>query len=144
MDGNFAAPLRPNPNAVMPKTDSQSDQLRAKAKRFRDRAAGFRHTLARDDLTRGHREELETMVLNLEGAARQLEAMAGGAVFEAEGSAAEEIRKLRGGGNITPERAALIRNARNVRNARVASQVLNAVARGGPAPGAVPPRKRGA
>jgi hypothetical protein len=122
----------------MPKTETKSDQLRAKAKRFRDRAAGFRHTLARDDLARGHREELETMVLNLEGAARQLEAMAGGATIETAGSAAEEIRKLRAGGELTPERATLIRNARNVRNARVASQLLNAAARGGR------PGKRGA
>jgi hypothetical protein len=127
----------------MPKSDPKSDQLRAKAKRFRDRAAGFRHTLARDDVPRNQREELETMVLNLEGAARQLEAMAGGAPVEAAGSAAEEIRKLRAGGDLTPERAALIRNARSVRNARVASQLLNAAARGGPAP-APPPRKRGA
>jgi hypothetical protein len=127
----------------MPKPDPQSDQLLAKAKRFRDRAAGFRHTLARDDLARGHREELETMVLNLEGAARQLEAMAGGAPVETSGSAAEEIRKLRAGGAITPERATLIRNARNVRNARVASQLLNAAARGGAKPGGGP-RKRGA
>jgi hypothetical protein len=122
----------------MTKTETKSDQLRAKAKRFRDRAAGFRHTLARDDLARGHREELETMVLNLEGAARQLEAMAGGATIETAGSAAEEIRKLRAGGELTPERATLIRNARNVRNARVASQLLNAAARGGR------PGKRGA
>jgi uncharacterized protein (DUF1778 family) len=127
----------------MPKSDPKSDQLLAKAKRFRDRAAGFRHTLARDDVPRNPREKLETMVLNLEGAARQLEAMAGGAVFEAEGSAAEEIRKLRGGAPLTPERAALIRNARNVRNARVASQVLNAAARGGASPPPKPPRKRG-
>lgn len=127
----------------MPKPDAKSDQLLAKAKRFRDRAAGFRHTLARDDLSRNHREELETMVLNLEGAARQLEAMAGGAPIEAAGSAAEEIRKLRAGGDITPERAALIRNARNVRNARVASQVLNAAARGAGPAAPVSGRKRG-
>jgi hypothetical protein len=128
----------------MPKIDPNSEQLLAKAKRFRDRAAGFRHTLARDDLARKHREELEQMVLNLEGAARQLEAMAGGAPVEASDlTAAEEIRRLRAGHDIPPERAALIRNARSVRNARVASQVLNAAARAVAKPGAGP-RKRGA
>jgi hypothetical protein len=130
----------------MPKPDPKSDQLLAKAKRFRDRAAGFRHTLLRDDLARGHREELETMVLNLEGAARQLAAMANGAPIEAAGSAADEIRKLRAGGTIDPARASLIRNARHVRNARVASQLLNAAAAHAvpPAPGDAKPRKRGA
>lgn len=136
----------------MPKQDSKSEQFLAKAKRFRDRAAGFRHTLARKDLTKAHREELSTMVANLEGAARQLEAMAGGAPVEPAMSAAEEIRRLRETGKMDPARAALIRNARNVRNARVAMQVLNAAAGVPPAvksavkPAAngIPPRKRGA
>jgi hypothetical protein len=66
-------------------------------------------------------------------------------------SAAEEIRRLRATGKIDPQRAALIRNARNVRNARVAMQVLNAAAgvppvtpAAKPVAGGLPPRKRGA
>jgi hypothetical protein len=139
----------------MPKQDPKADQYLAKAKRFRDRAAGFRHTLARKDLTRAHREELSTMAANLEGAARQLEAMAGGSVpIEPATTAAEEIRKLRATGKIDPRRSQLLQNVQNMRNARVAAQVLNAVVRSSakapagtaaarPA-GGLPPRKRGA
>ncbi|MFM8800209.1 MAG: hypothetical protein ACKOEE_06580 [Tagaea sp.] len=131
----------------MTKPDPKADQFLAKAKRFRERAAGFRHTLARKDLVRSRREELETMVMNLEGAARQLEAMARGAPNDMAGSAAEEIRKLRAGKPIDPARAALIKNARNVRDARVASQVLSIAARGAAAATVAQagkgPRKRG-
>jgi hypothetical protein len=55
-----------------PPPDPKADMYLAKAKRFRQRALGFRHTLARDDLMRAHRLELEQMVTNLDGAARQL------------------------------------------------------------------------
>ena len=75
--------------------DPKADMYLAKAKRFRQRALGFRHTLARDDLMRAHRLELEQMVTNLEGAARQLERMAGGVDFEMESELAR-VRVVRG------------------------------------------------
>jgi len=79
-----------------PPPDPKADMYMAKAKRFRQRALGFRHTLARDDLMRAHRLELEQMVTNLEGAARQLERMAGGADFEVEAELAH-VRAIRDG-----------------------------------------------
>lgn len=77
----------------MTKRDPTADQYLVKAKRFRDRAAGFRHTLARVELVRRRREELETMVMNLEGAARQLEAMARGAPIDPLVASLAEARK---------------------------------------------------
>ncbi|MCA3262022.1 MAG: hypothetical protein ING44_08780 [Telmatospirillum sp.] len=80
----------------MKSPDPKSDMYLAKAKRFRQRAAGFRHTLKRDDLMRAHRLELEQMVVNLEGAAKQLERMAGGADFQMEAEL-ERVRAVRDG-----------------------------------------------
>ena len=80
----------------MKNPDPKADMYLAKAKRFRQRAAGFRHTLKRDDLRKAHRLELEKMVFNLEGAAKQLERMAGGANFEMEAEV-ERLRAIRDG-----------------------------------------------
>ncbi|MBI3506155.1 MAG: hypothetical protein HY059_15055 [Proteobacteria bacterium] len=84
--------------------DPKADMYLAKAKRFRQRALGFRHTLARDDLMRAHRLELEQMVTNLEGAARQLERMAGGVDFEMESDLAR-VRAIRDGKPVTSDEA---------------------------------------
>ncbi len=81
----------------MKSPDPKADMYLAKAKRFRQRAAGFRHTLKRDDLMRAHRLELEQMVVNLEGAAKQLERMASGADFQMEAEL-ERVRAVRNGG----------------------------------------------
>ncbi len=81
----------------MKSPDPKAEMYLAKAKRFRQRAAGFRHTLKRDDLVRSHRLELEQMVVNLEGAAKQLERMAGGADFQMEAEL-ERVRAVRDGG----------------------------------------------
>ncbi|MCZ8309923.1 MAG: hypothetical protein O9320_03655 [Magnetospirillum sp.] len=80
----------------MKSPDPKADMYLAKAKRFRQRAAGFRHTLKRDDLMRAHRLELEQMVVNLEGAAKQLERMAGGADFQMEAEL-DRVRAVRDG-----------------------------------------------
>jgi hypothetical protein len=81
----------------MKKPDPKAEIYLAKAKRFRQRAAGFRHTLKRDDLMRAHRLELEQMVVNLEGAAKQLDRMANGADFQKEAEV-ERLRAIRNGG----------------------------------------------
>jgi hypothetical protein len=80
----------------MKKLDPKAEMYLTKAKRFRQRAAGFRHTLKRDDLFRSHRLELERMVVNLEGAAKQLERMAGGADSHMDAEF-ERVRALRAG-----------------------------------------------
>jgi len=95
----------------MKKPDPKADMYLAKAKRFRQRALGFRHTLARDDLMRAHRLELEQMVTNLEGAARQLERMAGGVDFEMEAEL-ERVRAIRDGKPVPDAGAVFLANAR--------------------------------
>jgi hypothetical protein len=105
-----------------PPPDPKADMYLAKAKRFRQRALGFRHTLARDDLMRAHRLELEQMVTNLEGAARQLERMAGGVDFAMESDLAR-VRAIRDGKPVTADEA----TARFLANAR-----KYAAAKGGP------------
>ena len=92
----------------MKNPDPKSEMYLTKAKRFRQRAAGFRHTLKRDDLFRSHRLELERLVINLEGAAKQLERMARGADS---GMAAEydRMRALRAGAAAAPSAAAKLR-----------------------------------
>ncbi|MBL8805767.1 MAG: hypothetical protein JNN22_02880 [Rhodospirillales bacterium] len=113
--------------------DPKADMYLAKAKRFRQRALGFRHTLAREDLTRAHRLELEQMVTNLEGAARQLERMAGGEKFDVDAEL-NEVRTLRAGAE-GPDAAA----ARFMANARkFAAAKTTGPAR--PAPGRIAPR----
>jgi hypothetical protein len=89
----------------MKNPDPKAEMYLTKAKRFRQRAAGFRHTLKRDDLFRSHRLELERLVINLEGAAKQLERMARGADS---GMAAEydRMRALRAGAAAAPSAAA--------------------------------------
>ena len=107
----------------MKSPDPKADMYLAKAKRFRQRAAGFRHTLKRDDLVRAHRLELEQMVVNLEGAAKQLERMAGGADFQMEAEL-ERVRAVRDGAPL-PSAAATQRffaAADNVARNRTLSQ----------------------
>ncbi|MBL8833222.1 MAG: hypothetical protein JNL71_12600 [Rhodospirillales bacterium] len=117
--------------------DPKADMYLAKAKRFRQRALGFRHTLARDDLMRAHRLELEQMVTNLEGAARQLERMAGGADFEVEGELAR-VRAIRDGKAPPGEDA----TARFLANAQryAAGKAATARPAATPAPGRMKPR----
>jgi hypothetical protein len=105
----------------MKKPDPKADMYLAKAKRFRQRALGFRHTLARDDLMRAHRLELEQMVTNLEGAARQLERMAGGVDFEMEAEL-ERVRAIRDGKPVpgADAGARFLANARKLAAAKAA------------------------
>ncbi|MBI1243535.1 MAG: hypothetical protein GC202_00885 [Alphaproteobacteria bacterium] len=116
--------------------DPKADMYVAKAKRFRQRALGFRHTLARDDLTRAHRLELEQMVTNLEGAARQLERMAGGEKFDVDAELTE-VRTLKAGGASGADAAA----ARFMANARKFAAAKGAGGtKAAPAPSRMAPR----
>ena len=117
--------------------DPKADMYLAKAKRFRQRALGFRHTLARDDLMRAHRLELEQMVTNLEGAARQLERMAGGADFEMENELAR-VRAIRDGKPVTSD----VATARFLANAQKYAAAKSGPGRPAttPAPGRAKPR----
>jgi hypothetical protein len=115
--------------------DPKADMYVAKAKRFRQRALGFRHTLARDDLTRAHRLELEQMVTNLEGAARQLERMAGGEKMDVDAELAE-VRALRAGGGSDDAAARFMANARKFAAAKASA----GPARPAPAAGRMAPR----
>lgn len=116
--------------------DPKADMYLAKAKRFRQRALGFRHTLARDDLTRAHRLELEQMVTNLEGAARQLERMAGGDKTDVDAELAE-VRALKAGGpGAGGSDAAAARFMANARKFAAAKSTGPAT----PAPGRMSPR----
>jgi hypothetical protein len=107
----------------MKKPDPKAEMYLAKAKRFRQRAAGFRHTLARDDLVRSHRLELEQMVVNLEGAAKQLERMAKGEEFEM----ASEVARVRAIREGVPESSTAL-EARKVAAQVNALQLLRAAA----------------
>jgi hypothetical protein len=120
-----------------PPPDPKADMYLAKAKRFRQRALGFRHTLARDDLMRAHRLELEQMVTNLEGAARQLERMAGGADFEMESDLAR-VRAIRDGKPVTADQA----TERFLANARKYAAAMGSAGRPAtvPSPGRQKPR----
>ena len=120
-----------------PPPDPKADMYLAKAKRFRQRALGVRHTLARDDLMRAHRLELEQMVTNLEGAARQLERMAGGADFEMESDLAR-VRAIRDGKPVTADQA----TERFLANARKYAAAMGRAGRPAtvPSPGRQKPR----
>lgn len=127
----------------MKNPDPKADMYLAKAKRFRQRAAGFRHTLKRDDLRKAHRLELEKMVFNLEGAAKQLERMAGGANFEMEAEV-ERLRAIRDGEPL-PSAAATQRffaaaNAVAASRAASAPPILARPTQARPAPGKMPLR----
>ncbi len=119
-----------------PPPDPKADMYMAKAKRFRQRALGFRHTLARDDLMRAHRLELEQMVTNLEGAARQLERMAGGVDFEMESDLAR-VRAIRDGKPVTSDEATarFLANASKYAAGKAAARPATT-----PAPGRQKPR----
>lgn len=116
--------------------DPKADMYMAKAKRFRQRALGFRHTLARDDLTRAHRLELEQMVTNLEGAARQLERMAGGEKVDVDAELSE-VRALKAGGGADDAAARFMANARRFAATKSAAA---GPARATPTPGRIGPR----
>jgi hypothetical protein len=121
----------------MKKPDPKADIYLAKAKRFRQRAAGFRHTLKRDDLMRAHRLELEQMVVNLEGAAKQLDRMANGADFKMEAEV-ERVRAIRDGAP-TPSAAATQRFFAAA-NSVAATRAASTAGFGHPAPSRMAPR----